>query len=511
MGLVTVLVVGVIAAGVVFVLLLLVLDDARRGVLLGLVVALLFGATSSNVPSRVVLTVQGAALALLAIAALLPRPSDHAVQDGRRRIPAAARWLAVLLGLAVVTTAPVDDHVFRVIAPIAVIVVAAALVASRCGARDRRVLLDAIVVVAVIQFALGLLEVTVLHEPAIWGYRVYADGSVFDNPNPLLDGALVRVQGTTGHPIPFGLLMAAGLASVAARWARFAPMARYLLLVVLSAGIVLSGSRSIVLAVLAVAAYLLLTSARANRSLRIVFVVLGSIVAATLLADDIAALVAKLLGSGSYENRAGALASVPGLLARPLPETLFGSGVGSELSLYARGLLPQNGFTVIDNQPVTTLATQGLLGLLILVLVFAAALRSGDRTTVAATVLFAVLLFSFDWILWTSIVTLFAVLVGLQPAPPANPSPSPQSPPASGREAMLDPAAARAGGVLVESEHAAAPDHGPEKRSSGCPTAPPATVLPSRSSARAATRATTAVSRRPSGGSHRRSPMPVGR
>jgi hypothetical protein len=81
-------------------------------------------------------------------------------------------------------------------------------------------------------------------------------------------------------------------------------------------------------------------------------------------------------------------------------EVLLGSGVGSEISLYAAGVLysPYN-FQVVDNWIVYLLATQGIAGLGFFVAMCAVLFRAGDATRRTLLVLFLVLTFSFDLLL----------------------------------------------------------------------------------------------------------------
>ncbi|SEL20389.1 hypothetical protein SAMN04515665_109131 [Blastococcus sp. DSM 46786] len=289
------------------------------------------------------------------------------------------------------------------------------LLAAYCGPSDRDVVVTVVLTLALAQLACAAAS-AFLGAPAPWGLLGEA-GSLFGT-NPLLPAVGGRTTGTMAHPIPFGTLMAAA-AALAATARRPGPAARVALTSAFGSGVLLSGSRSaaIVLLVGVVAGLLWPGATRAGAAGR-VLVALGAGLA--LLVSDVSehAALTSLEGTGSLTHRLGALEAVGRLLGRPLPETLFGSGEGSLRTLYADGLLQQDGFFAVDNQLVTTFALAGLVGTLCLVLAVMIGLLRGDRSTRAGAMVVVLMFASFDTLAWTSTAVLFAVLLALGAARP---------------------------------------------------------------------------------------------
>ncbi|WFR68063.1 hypothetical protein P9139_06965 [Curtobacterium flaccumfaciens] len=96
---------------------------------------------------------------------------------------------------------------------------------------------------------------------------------------------------------------------------------------------------------------------------------------------------------------------------------LFGSGFGSEPALRERGFLAQNGFDVVDDQLVTSLATQGLLGLLVVIALLIAWFRHGNRLQRALTVAMGVFFFTFDDLRWPAVIVLLVPLLTMRGTP----------------------------------------------------------------------------------------------
>lgn len=394
--------------GVVLVVVVFVPAASRRGVTLGLVLVALFGATSDSVPNSVSQAVQIVCAVLLVIALVGAGRGSTSVR------PSIAILVCLVVTTLVVTVLnfPAGDLLAIRLALLAVL---SALVASRFSRDDLAALLHIVIALAVVEVGLGILEVAVTHQPIPWGYKTYADGSVFDNPNPLLGRSVARVQGTTGHPIPFAVVMALGLAALAGVWRSHGTVYRLFVLAACSAGLLLSGSRSVFLAVAIAGVYLLVTSEQGGRTLRIVVASFAIAIAAILFAAEVADAVTELVGSGSYTNRSGALQSVPALLGRPPLETLFGNGIGNQLELYGRGLLPQDGFFVVDNQLVSSLGSTGVVGAVLTILLFVVGFRRAGRPARAFVLILAVMVFSFDYFVWVSLFTTLAAMVAMPP------------------------------------------------------------------------------------------------
>ncbi|WP_286345201.1 hypothetical protein [Frondihabitans sucicola] len=95
---------------------------------------------------------------------------------------------------------------------------------------------------------------------------------------------------------------------------------------------------------------------------------------------------------------------------------IWGSGGDTEPQLFAQGLLFQNGFDVVDNQLVTTLATQGVIGLVLLVSLFIVGFRTTGRLSRSVLLVMVVMLFSFDYLRFTSMLGLLFGFLALAPA-----------------------------------------------------------------------------------------------
>ena len=393
---------------------LLLPSDLRRGVALVAAVAVLVSASSPSAPESVRTAAVVGVVVLLAGAAASPR--SWFVPPPRATVATGA--LFVVLVVLVLLRAPSTIVLMAELAAVGLLV---SWTIATASARDLLLLVRGLVVLGVGQALLGIVELTVLHRPVPWGYKVRADGSVFAGPNRILPGDLTRVEGTLGHPIPYAVFLAVCLVVLLAH-PRLLPSPVVLALTsLLVVGVLLSGSRSVVAALVAALTHLLVTSAQSRRLLNVITSAVASVVVVWLLEGEIADGFVTLINSGSWENRVGALASVPGLLGRPPLEALLGSGFGSEPELYARGLLPQGGFTVIDNQLVSTLAAFGVVGVLALVAALVVGFARAARVGRALLLVMAVVLFSFDWFVWFSMAALAFGAAAWAPRPDVAP------------------------------------------------------------------------------------------
>ncbi|MBD8585889.1 hypothetical protein IFT90_15135 [Frigoribacterium sp. CFBP 8766] len=397
---------GVLAVPAFFVLAAVVRGDALRGAVVALVLGLHCFAWSPLVPQAVCDAVVVASLVLLLFTAASPRPPG-----GLRVAAGPVLLVAVFVGASVTTFVaypPGLGLVLRTTLLAGLVVV----VLAQAGSADRRRLVDGVVVVAVLQGLAGLVEV-VRGQPLLWGYKVYATGRGLWNENHLLGGDAVRVQGTMSHALPYSTLLMVGLVLLLTTWRRRAPGPRWSALVLLGTCLVLAGSRSAVVAAVIALAYLLVSSRRSATWQR------GSILAAAAVAvvlvswTEIAQRTDELLSSGSFLNRAGHFPAVPRLVGRPALEAFFGSGEGSEGRLFAQGYFFGTGFNVVDNQLLSSLATQGVLGAGLVVAALVVSAIRGGRDVRACLVVFTSGLMTFDAFKMTTMVLLLAVVVCL--------------------------------------------------------------------------------------------------
>lgn len=380
--------------------------DIRLGVAMAVGVAVLFVGTSRSAPT----TVQDASLVaagalVIGVALVSPRRASGVVTP----LLLLGAFFAVMVAVTLTQVPEARLLVLR----ISLIGLAFGFAASRLRVRDIGVVLDGLVLLAVGEALLGAVEFFVTGTPIPWGRRIADDGTFFDDSNKLLGGETIRAQGTTEHPIPYSVVVGVGLVALGARWTRHAAALRIVIVGVLGLGLVLSGTRSTLLAIGVGLAYLVFSSDAASRALRVTAVVLGGVVGAIAFFPTLVGAVGTLMASGSYENRAGALESVPRLLGQSLRKVLLGNGVGSELGLYADGLLPQTGFLNLDNQLVTSLATTGLLGVGLLIAVFVVAFVRAPRAGRALIIVMATMLFSFDYLAWNNMTALMALVLCL--------------------------------------------------------------------------------------------------
>jgi len=305
--------------------------------------------------------------------------------------------------MSVAVTAIRQPNSMSVIVQFGALWIAVSVFASKFTSQDSSIFYSGFIVVALIQLGFGLLEFFVLREPLLWGYGSYVDGTTLELRNPFLDNVSLRVQGSSGHPIVFGLVMACLVAITLARWSEMKPLWRVAACTVAFAGLVLSGSRSPIIALFLAASYCLVLEKRSSSILRSLAYAAGIAFAVLLANAVLLSTFESFQATGSYTNRLGGLQSVPKLFDRDIPDIFFGSGFGSELELFRRGFLQQNGFNIVDNQFVTSLATGGLVGLVLTVIIIIAAFRASDRTARTLTVLFVAMMFSFDLLKWPSI------------------------------------------------------------------------------------------------------------
>ncbi len=269
-------------------------------------------------------------------------------------------------------------------------------VALRLDRRSVRLYLRLVLAVLVAQVLLGIGEATVLAEP-IWGYRGGA------RENPFIGADLVRTQGTFGHPIVFGYFMA--LMAVLG-WTNAAALSRrlrVLAILVAATGLFLSGTRSaVVAAAAAIALHLILRKGLAVWLRNVLLLGSGAAVAVAVgLGSTIEGLTVELLDSGSWVQRLGSLRSVPALLGRSPLEAWFGSGFGSDASLFERGFLRSDyHLSVVDDMFVEALATTGIIGLILLLTPAVLAFLRGDRSGRALVFCSVAMMFSFDTMVW---------------------------------------------------------------------------------------------------------------
>lgn len=296
-------------------------------------------------------------------------------------------------------------------------------VASRFSDDDRRWLLRWIGIIVAVQLLLGVLE-AFAGLPPTWGVRNA------ERVNPFVDGALPRVQGTLGHPILYSLVMIVAMTVGLARIVSRTFYVRALCLLGGAVGFFLSGTRSGVVALVLVIGVYALSHNRFSSAARggAIVAVAGLFVFAQR--ERLQRLTTEALDSGSFQHRTGIIADADRLLHQDRDVLLFGHGLSSTYELFRSGVLRSpDQFNVVDNTFIYLVATAGLVGLaLFVLLVISLFVRSSvpGRMVVAAYFAYC---FSFDIVGWPVAMSflIVAVLATRRDARPTAP-PDPESP-----------------------------------------------------------------------------------
>ncbi|RLP77806.1 hypothetical protein D9V32_00270 [Mycetocola tolaasinivorans] len=261
--------------------------------------------------------------------------------------------------------------------------------------REVRLVLRGILILACLEVFLAALEFVFRFVP-LWGYR----GGLM-RENPFIDG-IVRDQGTFGHPLVMGYFMAVvGVIAWNGAAAGLRRGPRVALLMVIAAGLLLSGTRSAVLACLTGILVHTLMRSHLTSWFRNIILIASLAIVVYLQSVNVSRLVTDLLDSGSWTHRLNSLGSVDALLARETGEMLWGSGWGTEVSLYDRGLIPMSfGLKVVDNFVVYVLGTMGVIGLLLLAITCVVIFIRADSLGKALVVVSVTMFFSFDIVVW---------------------------------------------------------------------------------------------------------------
>lgn len=236
-------------------------------------------------------------------------------------------------------------------------------------------------------------------------------------PNFLFPNLPGRPMTSFAHPIPmatFALSLALMNSYLLLHRRRLAVVGMGLALALL----LLSGTRSAVLAFIVGLAVLAVSSRRIGSALKatlLFFVLLVGLVAAT---NSSGALAIIGLGDGfedslSYKYRALVLASAWGILDQPALNVLFGWG-GNREEIFRQGVIDgaQYGVLFFDNQFIAMAAMFGLVGLSILVACFALVIWRGGEMSKSLVGAFAVMAFSFDFLQYLTPALLFLLAVG---------------------------------------------------------------------------------------------------
>lgn len=328
----------------------------------------------------------------------------------RRKFPLTYIWLP-LVWYAVNIAATLNMNPSSALQLLQFAILSCATIWNMCimPRNDLSKLAKGLVMLGFVHAVTGILELWT-HAPVLWGYAIRG-GGYFTYSNPLFSGSIIRIQGSLGHPIPFSVMI--GLASIllVSYWHKFSVLARWTLLSIFGIATVFNGTRSMLIG-LAVACLIHLFSRHTKHKFAKWLAVAVALWTVYVADFGMRESVNNLINSGSFENRAEAIESVPGLFERSVFEVVFGSGFGSEQALFDAGFLQQSGFGVVDNQFVTSFATSGLFGVLGLLTILGTALIRSRIVGRRLIVFMAIMMFSFDYLRWATITFLLFLVIG---------------------------------------------------------------------------------------------------
>ena len=320
---------------------------------------------------------------------------------GGRRFPSVAivisASLLIVVALAAILNGSAGTSMLVLLAP-ALLALSFATTGGLLAEDDLRTVARWIVILGVCQAVLAFAEAQLL---ATWAQNIAAtNGELYRyRPNLVLDG-IGRASGTMGHPILLGLICAiAAILTLNRDVVRSRPIG-WALFIALAYGVVLSGSRSSVAAlIVGTLVYFLHPKTKTRRSLRILIVLALIPTMVIYISEAIAG--ARSVSIYSLNNRLDALPRFLETLNRPIENVFLGEGENFSLN------------TVADNQFLTTIGVYGLIGFLILVSGIIFALFSRRPTVTATVMVLAFMALSFDVLEWGFSSVMFWLLVGL--------------------------------------------------------------------------------------------------
>ena len=313
-----------------------------------------------------------------------------------------------------VATMQTPDHQqWRTFAAIWGTALAAGLLATAVHrARAWDAVRKALVVLAVIQVGITVLEAGGIIDAPLWRGAVLSVDTITSSPlhNELVPGTM-RSQGTFAHPLPLAIFLLLAACLVLARQE---PRRRgWILTALFALGVVLSGSRSALLILLAVV-FVVVARDRRTRGPAVTLYMMAVAAAAVSFGSTVADLASELMSSGSYTHRLGSLDAVPNLLYhRDALATIIGDGTNALPRLYSDGLLPSDDLQAIDNQLVFMLAQDGVVGVFLFAWLLVMLWRSPARWALPVAVVLTGATMMFEYTQWPSTGFLFWLLITL--------------------------------------------------------------------------------------------------
>lgn len=266
---------------------------------------------------------------------------------------------------------------------------------TRMGHEDFLTLWRAILFLGVFEVVWGVRdEVT---QSSIWGYDA--------GPNLLPGlGDLIRVGGTLYHPIVYSMFLVLALVVVWANPTRQSQRLRIVIAVLLVGGLLMSGSRSaLIAAILALAMHVILVLDATRWVRNLLLLAATTVVGWALLNDEVHKAWTQLRSSTSYTQRTSSLSGLRPLLDRSGADKWFGTGFGDQEALYSQHLLYSvNGSVTVDNMLIYLLGTMGIIGFILFAAYGLWMWFSADRLGRALIFGMAVYFFSFDVLTWVN-------------------------------------------------------------------------------------------------------------
>ncbi|MEE2567934.1 hypothetical protein V1638_00775 [Pseudarthrobacter sp. J64] len=289
----------------------------------------------------------------------------------------------------------------------------ALVLGARLLPEDFRLFARGATLFALVQISFSAFDVLLGQRYPLWGY--WLEGG-YRSANSLLSDEFFRGQGLASHSIVYSLCVLLGISFVLTNAVKFKQSLRVLVGAGLIFGLIISGTRSAVLAaIIVVTIYGFLEVRRVSQKLMFalgMFVLGAYFLQASNAVKFVDSLAADLFGSASYTHRLDGLNAVGDVASdRGLLGLLFGQGGASVSDLFARGFLQQDGLAVVDNQLVTTFIVGGFIGISALSLCVIAGLLARRSVGVAMAALF-IMMFSFDVLTWPAGVLLLYSITG---------------------------------------------------------------------------------------------------
>jgi hypothetical protein len=381
-----------VALGLVIaaVFLVLVRPEVIRGAALAvsLLVLTVFG--NNSVPRSIWVPAFAFVIAILLIA--VARSGGTRVRGNPMFLLLSGWWIFLAIGILLNNSYSTSRMIVYFSTVLAVV-----FVASRLTRSELRIVLLGLVVIAGIEAVWGAVGLLSDATP-LWGYR----GDLV-RENPLFNNAVARAQGSMGQPIVYGMLM--GVATLIV-WSNavieLGRFPRVIALLVTLAGAVLSGTRGVLLALVIGIVVHILVARHLAVWLRNVLLAIALGIIVWILNFGLTRLINDLVTSGSWIHRVGSIASIPSLLARPPIASIWGSGFGSEVSLFDKGYIKTTyGLKVVDDLFVYLLGTTGVVGLVLFMLLCVYAFARATRQGKALIAFCVCMFFSFDVLVWT--------------------------------------------------------------------------------------------------------------